>query len=184
MEEPGTGTLCLLFKTQPNTTDVQVMTDWYRWRIYVNAGGVLSYYDGAVQETSIAVSNSTDYLLSVRRDEAASTFVWRLEDLSDNSTQTDSTANGDNSAGTGLFDIGGNSSHSAAGSVSSNLVLISSVADSDVEAVELYLRDYYEDQGVSGGGASSGEYLVELYARLDGSDRTEEWALTTIMFRS
>ena len=27
-------------------------------------------------------------------------------------------------------------------------------------------------------------YVVELYARLDGSDRTEQWDLTTIMFRS
>ena len=38
--------------------------------------------------------------------------------------------------------------------------------------------------GPNGLFAPQGEYLVELYARLDGSDRTEEWALTTIMFRS
>ena len=38
--------------------------------------------------------------------------------------------------------------------------------------------------GPSGLFAPQGEYTVELYARLDGSDRTEEWALTTIMFRS
>lgn len=38
--------------------------------------------------------------------------------------------------------------------------------------------------GPNGLFAPQGEYTVELYARLDGSDRTEEWALTTIMFRS
>lgn len=41
-------------------------------------------------------------------------------------------------------------------------------------------------RGVGPGGlfAQQGQYEIELYARLDGSDRTEEWALTTIMFRS
>ena len=38
--------------------------------------------------------------------------------------------------------------------------------------------------GPNGLFAPQGEYTVELYARLDGSDRTEHWSLTTIMFRS
>ncbi|MAS53150.1 MAG: hypothetical protein CMJ44_00730 [Pimelobacter sp.] len=38
--------------------------------------------------------------------------------------------------------------------------------------------------GPNGLFAPQGEYVVELYARLDGSDRTEQWDLTTIMFRS
>ena len=38
--------------------------------------------------------------------------------------------------------------------------------------------------GPSGLFAPQGEYRVELYARLDGSDRTEQWSLTTTMFRS
>ena len=106
--EPDTGTLSLLFKSQPNSTDTQVIVDWYRWRIYINAGGKLSYYDGAIQETGITVSNSTDYLLSVRRDDSAVSplgFAWRLEKLSDNTVQTDDSYHGGNSSGSGLFDI-------------------------------------------------------------------------------
>ena len=38
--------------------------------------------------------------------------------------------------------------------------------------------------GPNGLFAPQGEYVVELYARLDGSDRTERWTLTTIMYRS
>ena len=38
--------------------------------------------------------------------------------------------------------------------------------------------------GPNGLFAPQGEYTVELYARLDGSDRTEAWTLTTLMFRS
>ena len=38
--------------------------------------------------------------------------------------------------------------------------------------------------GPNGLFAPQGEYVVELYARLDGSDRTETWELTTIMFRT
>ena len=66
-DEPLIGTFCVLFKTQPNTTDVQVITDWYLFRLYINTGGALSYYDGSINETSISVENSTDYLLTVRR---------------------------------------------------------------------------------------------------------------------
>ena len=41
-------------------------------------------------------------------------------------------------------------------------------------------------RGVGLGGlfAPQGEYTVELYARLAGSDRTVAWSLTTIMYRS
>lgn len=38
--------------------------------------------------------------------------------------------------------------------------------------------------GPNGLFAPQGEYLVELYARLDGSDRTESWELTTLMYRT
>ena len=38
--------------------------------------------------------------------------------------------------------------------------------------------------GPNGLFAPQGEYIVELYARLDGSDYTEAWDLTTIMYRS
>ena len=38
--------------------------------------------------------------------------------------------------------------------------------------------------GPNGLFAVQGEYVVELYARLDGADRTERWELTTIMFRT
>ena len=41
-------------------------------------------------------------------------------------------------------------------------------------------------RGVGPGGlfAPQGTYTVELYARLDGADRGEEWALTTIIYRN
>ena len=38
--------------------------------------------------------------------------------------------------------------------------------------------------GPNGLFAPQGTYTVELYARLDGTDRGEEWALTTIMYRN
>ena len=157
VEEPETGTLCLLFQTQANTTDVQVLTDWYRWRLYVNAGGKLSDYAGSINETSITVENSTDYLVSIRRDNAVGeqSFTWRLEKLSDGTVQTDSTANGNNSGGTGLFDIGGNSSYSAAGHKTSNLVVITSIADADVLTVETYLKQYYRGLTSTSSGATS-----------------------------
>ena len=157
VEEPETGTLSLLFQSQANTTDVQVLTDWYRWRIYVNAGGKLSYYDGAINETTITVENSTDYLVSIRRDNAVGeqSFTWRLEKLSDSTVQTDSTANGNNSGGTGLFDIGGNSSYSAAGHKTSNLVVITSIADADVLTVETYMKQYYRGLVSTSSGATS-----------------------------
>ena len=152
--EPATGTLSMLFQTQANTTDVAVIVDWYRWRIYVNAGGKLSYFDGSIQETSISVENSTDYLLSVRRDDDLG-FFWRLEKLSDNTVQTASSGHGDNASGTGLFDLGGNSSYSAAGFEASNLVVITSVADSDVETIETYLKQYYRGLESTPSGAAS-----------------------------
>ena len=159
--EPDTGTLSLLFKSQPNSTDTQVIVDWYRWRIYVNAGGKLAWYDGEINETDITVSNSTDYLLSVRRDDGD--FMWRLENLGDNTVATDTTSNGGNSAGTGLFDIGGSSTYSAAGSESSNLVVITSVADADVLTIETYLKQYYRGPlSVEGGDALPGKFLLEL----------------------
>ena len=151
--EPDTGTLSLLFKSQPNSTDTQVIVDWYRWRIYVNAGGKLAWYDGEINETDITVSNSTDYLLSVRRDDGD--FMWRLENLGDNTVATDTTDNGGNSAGTGLFDIGGNSTYSAAGSESSNLVVITSIADADVLTIETYLKQYYRGLSSTTSGATS-----------------------------
>lgn len=38
--------------------------------------------------------------------------------------------------------------------------------------------------GANGLFAPQGQYEVELFARLDGSDRTEQWSLPTVMFRS
>ena len=38
--------------------------------------------------------------------------------------------------------------------------------------------------GPNGLFAPQGEYVVELFARLDGADRAERWELTTIMFRT
>ena len=165
--EPATGTLSILFESQANSTDVQVIVDWYRWRIYVNAGGKLSYYasgDGEINETSISVDNSTDYLLSVRRDGGApGEFAWRLEKLSDNTVQTATSGHGDNDSGTGLFDLGGNSSYSAAGFEASNLVVITSIADSDVSTIETYLKQYYRGlESAAGGDALPGKFMLEL----------------------
>lgn len=38
--------------------------------------------------------------------------------------------------------------------------------------------------GLDGRFVPQGEYAVELYARLDGSDREESWTLTTLLYRS
>jgi len=169
VEEPETGTFCFLFQTQANTTDVQVLVDWYRWRIYVNSGGKLSYYDGSINETSIEVENSTDYLVSIRRDNVAQTFTWRLEKLSDNSVQTDSTDNGNNSGGTGLFDWGGTSSYSALGFEASNLIVITSIADADVSTIESYLKQYYRGLTSSSSGATSTD--ATWFAEIDINTR-------------
>ena len=162
--EPATGTFSILWKSQPNSTDTQVIVDWYLFRIYVNAGGKLSYYDGEINETSITVENSTKYLLSVRRDGAEVEFLWRLEKLSDNTVQTDTTSNGGNSSGTGLFDIAGNSTHSAAGMEISNLVVITSIADADVLTIETYLKQYYRGlvSSSSGGASTDATWFAEI----------------------
>ena len=162
--EPATGTFSILFQSQPNTTDTQVIVDWYLFRIYVNAGGKLSYYDGEINETNITVENSTKYLLSVRRDGAEVEFLWRLEKLSDNTVQTDTTSNGGNSSGTGLFDIAGNSTHSAAGMEISNLVVITSIADADVLTIETYLKQYYRGlvSSSSGGASTDATWFAEI----------------------
>ena len=168
VNEPLIGTFCVLFKTQPNTTDVQVITDWYLFRLYINTGGAVSYYDGSVQETSISVENSTDYLLTVRRDNPGSAaedtgFAWRLEKLSDNTVQSAVSFHGGNSPGSGLFDIAGSSSHSAAGMEISNMIVISSIADSDVSTIEKYLKQYYRGlETVEGGDALPGKFMLEL----------------------
>ena len=141
--------------------------DWYRWRIYINAGGKLAYYDGSIQETSISCENSTDYLVSIRRDDGD--FLWRLEKLSDNTVQTDSTDNGNNSGGTGLFDWGGTSSYSAAGFEASNLVVITSVADADVSTIETYLKQYYRGLVSSSSGATSTD--ATWFAEIDINTR-------------
>ena len=166
--EPLIGTFCVLFKTQPNTVDIQIIVDWYLFRLYINAGGALSYYDGSVQETSISVENSTQYLLSVRRDNpgdvsAGTGFAWRLEKLSDNTVQSDVTFHGGNSPGSGLFDIAGNSSNSAAGMEMSNMVVISSIQDADVLTIETYLKQCYRGlESVGGGDALPGKFMLEL----------------------
>ena len=169
VNEPLIGSFCLLFKSQPNTTDVQVIVDWYLFRLYINTGGALSYYDGSINETSITVENSTDYLLTVRRDNpgdvAADTgFAWRLEKLSDKTVQSDVTFHGGNSPGSGLFDIAGNSSHSAAGMEISNLVVITSIADADVLTIEKYLKQYWRGlvSTSSGSASTDATFFIEL----------------------
>ena len=166
-EEPEDATFCMLFQSQANSTDVQVLVDWYRFRIYVNSGGKLSWYDGAINETSISVENSTDYLISIRRDNSGldpEGFAWRLEKLSDNSVQVDETYHGGNSPGTGLFDLGGNSSYSAAGFEASNLVVITSIADADVLVIETYLKQSYRGlvSASSGSASTDATFFIEL----------------------
>ena len=105
------------------------------------------------------------YLLSVRRDDdIGGGFEWRLEKLSDNTVQTASSGHGDNASGTGLFDLGGNSSYSAAGFEASNLVVITSVADSDVETIETYLKQYYRglESTPSGGSSTDATWFAEI----------------------
>ena len=143
VSEPESGALCMLFSTQTTIDDVQTLTDWYRWRILCNSDK-LAYYTGSNVDTTISLLAATDYLLTVRRN--ATEFIWRLEKLSDNTTQTQTTSNGGASGGTGLFDIGGTSSATADGKIS-NIVVLTSNADADVEQVELYLRQQY--RGVS-----------------------------------
>ena len=162
--EPATGTFSILWKSQPNSTDTSVIVDWYLFRLYVSDSGKLAYYDGEINETNITVENSTKYLLSVRRDGAEVEFLWRLEKLSDNTVQTDTTSNGGNSSGTGLFDIAGNSTHSAAGMEISNLVVITSIADADVLTIETYLKQYYRGlvSSSSGGASTDATWFAEI----------------------
>ena len=162
----------MLFQSQANSTDVQVLVDWYRFRIYVNAGGKLSWYDGSINETSISVENSTDYLISIRRDNSGldpEGFAWRLEKLSDNSVQVDETFHGGNSPGTGLIDLGGSSSYSAAGFEASNLVVITSITDADVLVIETYLKQYYRGLESSSSGATSTD--ATWFAEIDINTR-------------
>ena len=138
----------------------------------MNAGGKLSYYDGSINETSITVENSTDYLISIRRDNSGldpEGFAWRLEKLSDNSVQVDETYHGGNSPGTGLFDLGGTSSYSAAGFEASNLVVITSIADADVLVIETYLKQYYRGLVSSSSGATSTD--ATWFAEIDINTR-------------
>ena len=145
VSEPESGTLCMLFSTQTTINDVQTLIDAYRWRILCNSDK-LAYYTGSNVDTTISLTAATDYLLTVRRN--VTEFIWRLEKLSDNSTQEQTTSNGGASGGTGLWDIGATSSVTADGKIS-NMVLITSNADSDVETVELYLRQQYRGVGTS-----------------------------------
>ena len=115
------------------------------------------------------MENSTDYLLTVRRDNpgdvsAGTGFAWRLEKLSDNTVQSDTTFHGGNSPGDGLFDIAGNSSNSAAGMEISNMVVITSIADADVLVIETYLKQYCRGltSTSSGGASTDATFFIEL----------------------
>ena len=141
--EPESGALIMLFSTQTTIDDQQILTDWYRWRIYCNSDK-LAYYDGSTNDVAISLLAATDYLLTVRRN--ATEFIWRLEKLSDNTTQEITSSNGGSSSGTGLFDVGGTGSDTADGRIS-NLVVLTSNADADVEEVELYMRQQYRGVG-------------------------------------
>ena len=143
--EPESGALVMLFSAQTVIDDNQILTDWYRWRISCNSDK-LAWYDGSINDTTISVIAATDYLLTVRRN--ASQFIWRLEKLSDNTIQEQTTSNGGNSSGTGVFDTGGTSSTTSDGRIS-NLVVLTSNADADVEQVELYLRQQYRGLGTT-----------------------------------
>ena len=144
-EEPESGALIMLFSTQTVIDDNQILTDWYRWRISCNSDK-LAYYDGSINDTAISVSAASDYLLTVRRN--ATEFIWRLEKLIDGVIQTETGSNGGNSPGTGVFDTGGTSSDTADGRIG-NLVVLTSNADADVEAVELYMRQQYRGVGTT-----------------------------------
>ena len=157
--EPTDGTLCMLFSTQTTIDDIQVLTDWYLWRIYVSSSNVAWYDGSSINTTSMTVTAGTDYLLTVRRDAAASSFIWRLEKLSDSSVQTQTTALGSTSSGTGLFDIGGTSSYTADGKIS-NVVVITSNADTDVENIELYLRQVYRGIGTTTTTTTASQYQL------------------------
>ena len=65
-------------------------------------------------------------------------------------------------SGTGLFEVGGNSSNASGGTKISNIVFITSIADADVEECELYLRQYY--RGIPAGSTTytAGKFVAEL----------------------
>ena len=185
--EPESGALIMLFTTQTTIDDNQILTDWYRWRISCNSDK-LAYYTGSVVDTTISLIAATDYLLTVRRN--ATEFIWRLEKLSDNTTQEQTTSNGGSSSGTGLFDVGGTSSATADGKIS-NLVVLTSNADADVEEVELYMRQQYRGVGTTTSSTTVTTYnysapapeIIELknnastISRLDLSFRDEDGTL-------
>jgi len=125
------------------------------------ADAKLAYY-GSPTLTDLSVADNTDYMVTVRRNDAGGSFEWRLENMETGVVTTDSSLHGSNSGGTGLFNIGGNSTYSPTGTEISNLIVIESVADADVEECELYLRQYY--RGVTAGTESStaGKFLIEL----------------------
>ena len=89
--------------------------------------------------------------------------------MSDNTVQSADSYHGGNSSGTGLFDIGGNSTYSAAGSESSNLVVITSVADADVLTIETYLKQYYRGLISTSSGATSTD--ATWFAEIDINTR-------------
>ena len=159
--EPADGTVCFLFNSQDDQlTEYYPLIDWYRWRIWV-ADAKLAYY-GSPTLTDLSVADNTDYMVTVRRNDAGGTFEWRLENMATGVVTTDSTGHGSNSSGTGLFNIGGNSSYSPTGTEISNLIVIESYADADVEECELYLRQYY--RGVAAGSTTytAGKFVAEL----------------------
>ena len=79
-------------------TEYYPLIDWYRWRIWV-ADAKLAYY-GSPTLTDLSVADNTDYMVTVRRNDAGGTFEWRLENMETGVVTTDSTGHGSNSSGT------------------------------------------------------------------------------------
>ncbi len=87
--EPGTGTVCFLFNSQDDQmTEYYPLIDWYRWRIWV-ADAKLAYY-GSPTLTDLSVADNTDYMVTVRRNDAGVTFELRLENMATGVVTTDS----------------------------------------------------------------------------------------------
>ena len=147
--EPATGTFCILFTSQ-STQDDYCIFDFARFTAYSNDGIVTLTGGTSLEDTTMALENTTDYLLTMRRDGAQADaavggMIWRLEKLSNGTLQTYHGKHHGRVAMNTSYEFG-HSSVSALTSRVANVVVISSIADSDVEAIEMYLRDYHTAQ--------------------------------------
>ena len=172
--EPEEGFLCMLFNSQTDSSDYNIV-DFYRWRILAvdSGGGELTLQkhpaSAAGDDSGIVVAEDKPYLLTVKRVAGSGygdtyNFEWTLEDLSSGgSTQTATTGSGDNSSGTGLFSFG-TSSYSNASLKIGSVIMMSSTAAADVALAQDFLRDRYK------GTSSSGSTSVDLDATFSEID--------------